>query len=143
MSRVKSHGHRAARANTADATCRPLDVGRVDVAAGHDDDVLDSTTHHDVAVLGDVAKVASVVPAVLVLGRYEAAHGEVAGRQRLAAQLDHADAARGHHIAVLVDDAGLEVLEQRTERGQPASVALGGRYGPAQSGQQVGVDLVD
>ena len=54
-----------------------------------------------------------------------------------------ADAAGRHHIALLVDDAGLEALQQRAERGQPAGVALGRRDGPAQRGQQIGVDLVD
>jgi hypothetical protein len=48
---------------------------------------------------------------VLVLRGDKAAHGYVAGRQRLTAKLDHADTARRHHVAVLVDDAGLEVLQ--------------------------------
>ena len=80
---------------------------------------------------------------MLVLGRDETAHGDVAGRQRLAAQLDDADAARRHDVAVLVDDSSLEAFEQRTQRGQPAGVALGGGHRAAQRGQQVGVDLVD
>ena len=49
----------------------------------------------------------------------------------------------GITFAVLVDDAGLEILQQRTERCQPPGVALAGRDGAAQRGQQVGVDLVD
>ena len=93
--------------------------------------------------VGQVAEVAGVVPAVLVLRGDEAAHRDVAGGQRLAAQLDDADAAGGQHVAVLVDDAGLEVRQQRAERGQPAGVALGRGHRAAQRGQQVGVDLVD
>ena len=49
MAGVQSHGDRAARTDTLDAARGPLDVGRVDVAAGHDDDVLDAAAHHDVA----------------------------------------------------------------------------------------------
>ena len=86
-----------------------MSVG-IDVAAGHDDDVLHAAADHDVAVLGQVAEVAGVVPAVLVLRRDEAAHGDVAGRDGFAAQLDDADAAGGHHVALLVDDPGLETL---------------------------------
>ena len=143
MPGVEAHGHGAARAHARNPLRGPLDVGRVDVAAGHDDDVLDAAADHDVPVLHQVAEVAGVVPAVLVLRGHEAAHGDVARRQRLAAQLDDADAARGQHAAVLVDDARLEILEQRAQRGQPAGVALGRRDRAAQGGQQVGVDLVD
>src|ERR1700746_3183995 len=63
-----------------DAAGGPLDVGGIAVAARHDDDVLDAAAHHDVALLGGVAEVTGVVPALLVLGRDEAAHGEAAGR---------------------------------------------------------------
>ena len=69
-------------------------------------------------------------------------HGDVARRQRLAAQLDDTDAARQHHIAVLVDDARLQVLQQRAQRGEPAGVALGGGHGAAQRGQHaIGVSF--
>src|SRR3954447_22413625 len=125
MAGIESHGHRTTGPDTLDAARGPLDVGRVDVAAGHDDDVLDAAAHHHVSFIGDVAEVAGVVPAVLVLGRDETAHGDVAGCQRFATQLDHTDPARRHYVAVLVDDACLEVCQQRTQRGQPAGVALG------------------
>src|SRR5690348_3967289 len=104
MPGVEPHRHGTARAHTLDAARGPLDVGRVDVAARHDDDVLHAATHHDVLLLGDVPEVAGVVPAVLVLRRQEAGHGDVAGGHRLAAQLDDADTALGQDIAVLVDD---------------------------------------
>ena len=83
----------------ADASTRrrPARCRSVDVAASHDDDVLHTAADDDVALIGDVAEVAGVVPAVLVLRRDEAAHGDVAGRHRFAAQLDDADAARGSH----------------------------------------------
>ena len=140
---IQAHRHRASGAHTLDAAGGPLDVGRVDVAAGHDDDVLDAAADHDVALLGQVAEVAGVVPAVLVLCRDEAAHGQVAGGEGLPAQLDHPDTTGRQNIAVLVDDAGLEVLKQRAEGGQPAHVALARGHRAAQRGEQVGVDLVD
>src|SRR5581483_6986522 len=83
---VQPHRDRAPGPHTVDAAGRTLDVGRVDVAAGHDDDVLHPAADNDVSVLHQVAEVAGVVPAVLVLRREEAAHRDVAGCQRLAAQ---------------------------------------------------------
>ncbi|CNV00967.1 Uncharacterised protein [Mycobacterium tuberculosis] len=79
MSGIETHGHRATRTNAVDAAGRPLDVGRVNIAPGHDDDILDAATYHHVALLGEVAEVARVVPAMLVLGRDEATHSQVAG----------------------------------------------------------------
>ena len=96
VSGIQPDGDGTARADALHAR-GPLDVGQVDVAASHDDDVLHTAADDDVALIGDVAEVAGVVPAVLVLRRDEAAHGDVAGRHRFAAQLDDADAARGHH----------------------------------------------
>src|SRR5689334_24968664 len=71
---IQAHRHGAARAHTFHPAGRTFDVRRVDVAPGHDDHVLDAAAHDDVALFGDVAEVAGVVPTVLVLGRQEAAH---------------------------------------------------------------------
>ena len=122
---------RRSPAGLPDAARGALDVGRIDVAARHDDDVLDAAADHDVAVVHLVAQVAGVVPAVLVLGGQEAAHREVTGGQRLAAQFDDSDAAGRHHLTGVVDDTGLEVLQQRAERRQAPGVALGRRHGAA------------
>src|SRR6202022_2610623 len=120
MAGVETHRDGAPGANPVDAAGGALDVGRVDVAAGHDDDVLDPAADYDVAVLHQVAEVAGVVPAAVILCRDEAAHRDVARGQRLAPQLDDAHTAGRHHVAVLVDDPGFQVLQQRTQRGQPA-----------------------
>ena len=79
---------------------------------------------------------------MLVLRGDEPAHGHVAGRHALAAQLDHPDTAGRHDLTVVVDDAGLEVGEQRSELGKALGVSLGRRHSTAQRGQQVGIDLV-
>ncbi|PRC61071.1 hypothetical protein C6A85_12900, partial [Mycobacterium sp. ITM-2017-0098] len=44
--------------NWQDPACRTFDVRGIDVAAGHDDDVLDAATDDHVAFLGEVAQVA-------------------------------------------------------------------------------------
>src|ERR1700738_5010297 len=90
---VEPHRHRAARTDTGDPASGALDVGRVDVAAGHDDDVFDPAAHHDVAVVHQITKVAGVIPALLILGRDEPAHRDVAGGHRLTPEFDHPDAA--------------------------------------------------
>ena len=95
------------------------------------------------AGLGQIAEISGVVPPIGVLRRDEAPHRDVTRSQRLATQFDDADPAGRQRGAVVVDDARLEVLQQRTQSGQPAGVALGRRDGPAQRGQQVGVDFVD
>src|SRR5258707_14987479 len=56
MSGVQAHSYRAARTDTVDPARGTLDVGRVNVAAGHDDDVLDAATHHHVTVVQEVAR---------------------------------------------------------------------------------------
>ena len=52
VSGVQSHRDSAARAHPRDAACRPLDIGRIDIAARHDDDFLDAAAHDNMAVLG-------------------------------------------------------------------------------------------
>ena len=81
-----------------------LDVGRINVLAGHDDDVLEPATHHHAAGFGEIAQVAGVVPALFILGGDEATHRGVAPGHRFTADLDDADAARRQEAAVLVDD---------------------------------------
>ena len=49
----------------------------------------------------------------------------------------------GEHVAVLVDDAGLQTVDRLAQAHQSTGVALRGGNGPVQYGQQVGVDLVD
>src|SRR6478752_241644 len=110
---VQAHRDGATGPDPLDAAGGTLDVGRVDVAAGHDDDVFHAAADDDVAVFGHIAEVTGVIPAVLVLRGDEATHGDVAVCEAFAAQLDDADAARRHHVALLVDDAGLEVGQQR------------------------------
>ena len=73
MPGIQPHRHGAARPHAVDAAGGALDVGRIDVAARHDDDVLEPAAHHDIARLGEVAEIARVVPAVVVLGRDEPA----------------------------------------------------------------------
>ena len=119
MPGVEAHGDRATRADTVDTACGALDVGRIDIAASHDDDVFDSTAHHDVAILHLITKVTSVIPAVLILSRNEPAHRDVARGQRLAAQLDHPNAAGRQHIAVLVDDADLQTVNKAVDGRRP------------------------
>ncbi|CPU32091.1 Uncharacterised protein [Mycobacteroides abscessus] len=140
---LQPHGDGAAGAHPVDATCGTLDIGRVDVAARHDDDVLDATAHHNVALLGQVAEVAGVVPTVFVLRGQKSAHGHITGSHRLATQFDDADAARRQHVQVLVDNPCLDTRQQGAQRGQMAQVATGGGNGSPQGGQQIGVDLVD
>ena len=64
---VQPHRDRVARPHALRRPRRALDVGRVDVAAAHDDHVLAPAADHDLAV-GQVALVAGVEPAVGVLG---------------------------------------------------------------------------
>ena len=95
------------------------------------------------AGLGEVAQIAGVIPALVVLSRDETGHRFVAQRHWFAAHLDDADAPGGQDVAVFVDDARLQPLQQTAERGQSPGFALGRRDSPVQYGEQVGVDLID
>ena len=143
MTRIQSNRDGAARSHAHDSSCGAFDIGGVDIAAGHDDHVLDSAAHHDVPVLGQITQITGVQPAVLILCGNEPAHGDVAGRQGFSAQFDHADTAGRQRVALLIDDARLDILQQRPQGSQPAGIALCCRNGAAQCGQQIGVDLVD
>src|SRR4051812_9167127 len=125
MPGIHAHRNGAAWPHAVDPTGGPFDVCGIDVAARHDDDVLEPPAHHDVASLGQVAEIPRVIPAVVVLGRDEASCGGIPTRHGIAAHLDDADAARGQHGAVDVDDASLQSLEQTAERGQPTGAAVG------------------
>ena len=115
MPGVQPHRHGAARPHAIDAAGCPLDVRRIDVAARHDDYVLEPTAHHDLARLGEVTEIARVVPTVVILRRNESRRSGVPQRHRLTAHLDDTDAARRQHGAVDVDDASLEPLQQTAE----------------------------
>jgi hypothetical protein len=66
---IQAHRDGAARPDPLDAACGPLDVGGIDVAAAMMIPPPSRGADHDVAVLHLPAKVAGVVPAVLVLCR--------------------------------------------------------------------------
>src|SRR5579875_2963818 len=100
MPGVQPDRHRTAGAHARDSARGTLDIGGVDIAARHDDDVLDPAADHDVAVLHQIAEVAGVIPAVFVLSGDEPAHRDVAGGHRFTSQLDHPDTAGRQHIAV-------------------------------------------
>ncbi len=85
----------ALRGATGHRSGGPFDVGGIDVAAAHDDDVLDAAAHHDEVVLGEVADVAGVDQPVRVLRRDGAVDGEISRGDRLSTQLDHSDRALG------------------------------------------------
>ena len=119
-----------------------FDVGRVDVAPSHDDHVLDPAAHYETVVLGEVAQIAGVIPALGVLGGDEAAHRFVTQRHGLPAHLENADAAGGQDgppssttRASSPFNSRPSVASHRVCRCSP--VRLGAE------GQQVGVDLVD
>ena len=71
--------------------------------------------HHDHPV-GEVALVAGVQPAVGVLGRHRAVHGEVPGGDGVAAQLDRTDLAVAQHRPVLVDHPGGQPRQRRPQQ---------------------------
>ena len=119
-----------------------MSVGR-NVATSHDDHVLDPAADHDMAGLGEIAEIAGVIPTLVVLSRDETGHRHIAQRHRFATHLDDADTPRGQDVAVLVNDARLQPLQQTAKRGQPPGVALGRRDSAVQYGKQVGVDLID
>ena len=79
----------------------------------------------------------------LILRGDETGSRRVSQRHRFAAHLDDADTASRQHVAVLVDDPGLQPLQRTTERGQSPGFTPGRRDGSVQHGEQVGVDLVD
>ena len=110
---------------------------------GHDDEVLEPATHHDIAGFGEIAQIAGVVPALLILGGDEAGRRGVTLGHRLTAHLDDADATRRQEAAVLVDDAHLQSAQRSAERRQSPGASLGRRDGAVQDGQHVGVHLVD
>ncbi len=79
LPRVEADGHRVAGTYSGDGAGGPLDVRRVDVAATHDDDVLDAAAHDDEAFFGEVADVAGVQPAVRVLRGLVSVDRDVSG----------------------------------------------------------------
>ena len=78
--------------------------------------------------LGEVALVAGVEPAVGVLRRDRAVDGQVAGRHRVAAQLEHPDLALAEHGTVVADDPD---LDPRQRRARAAGTAAPDRRRPA------------
>ena len=152
MAGIQSHGRHATRAHSDDSTRRALHVGGVDVAPGHDDDVLGPAAHHDVALLGEVSQVPGVEPALVVLGGHKAGNGDVSGSDRISAHLNEPHPPRRLNGAILIDDAGLDTVQQGPQRGEPAAeeqnvhaayIAGGGGHRPAQHPEHVGVHLVD
>ena len=102
-------------------------VGRVDVAAGHDDHVLDTAADDDAVGLGQVAQIAGVIPVLIVLSSDETGHRFIAQRHWFATDLEDADAPGGQDAAVFVDDARLQPFQQTAKRCQSAGSAFGRR----------------
>ena len=74
-----AHRHRVAGPHALDGLGDPLDVGRIDVAAAHDDHVLDPAADHHLAV-DQVAEIAGVQPAVGALGGHRVRPPSGSGR---------------------------------------------------------------
>src|SRR5205085_11348504 len=105
---VDREGDDVAGPHTLDRGGGPLDVFGVDVAAPHDDEVLDPAADHQLAV-DQVAEVAGAEPAVVEGGLGGVGPAVVAGGDRRAPDLQLADLPVGPDVAADgVDDADLE-----------------------------------
>src|SRR4029078_12467222 len=94
-----------------------FDLGRVDVVAAADDQVLAAADDGDVAQGVDHADVAGAKPAVgAELGARLLGHAPVAGEDVRAAHLDRADRALGNDGAVAVDDAQADAGQRKADR---------------------------
>jgi hypothetical protein len=108
---------------------RGLDLGRVDVEAAADDQVLAAADDRDVAARVDLADVAGAKPAAVgelvlrLLG-----HAPVAREDVRAAHLDAADLAGVEAAALVVADPELDAGQREADRAA-APLAVASRYG--------------
>jgi hypothetical protein len=93
-----------------------------------------------VRVLGQVAEVAGVIPALRVLSRDETGQRGVAGRDGLTAHLDDADSPRWQFVVVLVDNRAGRPAQGRVSRS--ANVARRRGHGATQDRERIGVLVV-
>src|SRR5208283_2066274 len=115
MTGVESYRRHTTCAHADDSPSRTFYISGVDVASGHDNHVLGTTTDHNMAVLSQISQIPGAQPALVVLGGHKTARRDVSGCHWISSYLDEPYTADWLDGAILIDDAGLYAVEHWTQ----------------------------